>query len=144
MADFAKLQAGLNLGKSIAQLCEELRQAEFQASLAAALVIAAENDKRIADSKLAAARHELQVAEEMKRDSAALLNETLGADDCAELLHCSPEQVEELARAGEIPGLKLGRGWLFVRSDLLAYLAETAREEAQQRRAKRQPVARAP
>ena len=68
-------------------------------------------------------------------------DETIGSEDCAKLLHCTPEQVEELARAGEIPGLKLGRGWLFVRADLLAYLAEKAREEAQQRRAKRQPAA---
>jgi excisionase family DNA binding protein len=68
-------------------------------------------------------------------------DDTIGSEDCAKLLHCTPEQVEELARAGEIPGLKLGRGWLFVRADLLAYLAEKAREEAQQRRARRQPVA---
>lgn len=67
-------------------------------------------------------------------------DETIGSEDCAKLLHCTPEQVEELARAGEIPGLKLGRGWLFVRADLLAYLAEKAREEAQQRRARRQPA----
>ena len=38
----------------------------------------------------------------------------------------TPEQAEELARAGEIPGLKIGRGWLFVRADLLAFLAERA------------------
>lgn len=67
-------------------------------------------------------------------------DDTIDSEDCAKLLHCTPEQVEELARAGDIPGLKLGRSWLFVRSDLLAYLAEKAREEAQQRRAKRQPV----
>ena len=66
--------------------------------------------------------------------------ETIGSEDCATLLHCTPEQVEELARAGEIPGLKLGRSWLFVRADLLAYLAEKARAEAQERRAKRQPA----
>lgn len=59
--------------------------------------------------------------------------------DCASLLRCTTEQVEELARAGEIPGLKIGRSWLFVRSDLLAYLAEKARREADERRAKRQP-----
>ena len=64
--------------------------------------------------------------------------ETMNAEECAKLLHCTPEQVEELARAGEIPGLKLGRGWLFVRTDLLSYLADKAREEAQRRRAKRQ------
>ena len=68
-------------------------------------------------------------------------SDTIGAEDCAELLLCTPAQVEELARAGEIPGLKLGRAWLFVRADLLAYLAEKARDEAQQRRAKRQPSA---
>lgn len=65
--------------------------------------------------------------------------ETIGSDECAALLRCTTEQVEELARAGEIPGLKFGRSWLFVRSDLLAYLAEKARREADERRAKRQP-----
>lgn len=71
-------------------------------------------------------------------------DETIGSEDCAKILRCTPEQVEELARAGEIPGLKLGRSWLFVRCDLLAYLAEKAREEAQQRRSKRQPTALTP
>ncbi len=70
--------------------------------------------------------------------------ETIGSEDCAKILRCTPEQVEELARAGEIPGLKLGRSWLFVRGDLLAYLAEKAREEALLRRSKRQPTALTP
>lgn len=69
------------------------------------------------------------------------MTETIDSGQCAELLRCTPEQVEELARTGEIPGLKLGRSWLFVRQDLLAYLAEKARQEAEQRRAKRQPGA---
>ncbi len=68
------------------------------------------------------------------------MSETIGSDECAALLRCTPEQVEEMARAGDIPGLKIGRSWLFMRSDLLAYLAEKAREEAQERRAKRQPT----
>ena len=65
--------------------------------------------------------------------------ETIDSAQCAELLRCTPEQVEELARTGEIPGLKLGRSWLFVRADLLAYLAEKARKEAEERRSRRQP-----
>jgi excisionase family DNA binding protein len=69
---------------------------------------------------------------------------TLGSQECAELLRCTPEQVEELARAGEIPGLKFGRSWLFVRDDLLAYLAERAREEAAKRRSKRSVGSMAP
>lgn len=46
----------------------------------------------------------------------------IDSEDCAKLLHCTPEQVEELARSGDIPGLKLGRSWLFVRADLLGSL----------------------
>ena len=65
--------------------------------------------------------------------------ETIDSAACAALLRCTSEQGEELARAGEIPGLKIGRSWLFVSSDLLAYLAEKARREADERRAKRQP-----
>lgn len=67
--------------------------------------------------------------------------ETINSQECAELMHCTSERVEEMARSGEIPGLKIGRNWLFVRGDLLAYLAEKAREEAQMRRLKRQPHA---
>ena len=67
------------------------------------------------------------------------MSDTIGSDDCAKLLFCTPELAEEMARAGDIPGLKIGRSWVFVRSDLLAYLAERARAEAQERRAKRQP-----
>lgn len=68
-----------------------------------------------------------------------MIEETIGSEGCADLLRCTPAQIEELARAGEIPGLKMGRSWLFVRADLLAYLAEKARAEAQERRAMRQP-----
>lgn len=65
--------------------------------------------------------------------------DTIDTDACAELLHCSPDQVEEMARAGDIPGLKIGRGWIFVRADLLDFLAQRARDEAADRRAKRAP-----
>lgn len=65
--------------------------------------------------------------------------ETIDAKECAQLLRCKADQVEEMARAGDIPGLKIGRGWLFVRADLLAFLAERARKEAADRRAKRSP-----
>lgn len=44
-------------------------------------------------------------------------------------------------QAGDLPGLKIGRAWLFVRHDLLAFLAEKARDEAQARRSKRSPGA---
>lgn len=66
----------------------------------------------------------------------------MGSVECSEMLGCTPQQIEDLARSGEIPGLKFGRSWLFMRDDLLVFLAEKAREEARERRAKRQPSAR--
>ena len=65
--------------------------------------------------------------------------DTIDAAECAELLRCTAGQVEEMARAGDIPGLKIGRGWLFVRADLLSFLADRARQEAAARRSKRSP-----
>ena len=70
--------------------------------------------------------------------------DTIDSDQCAELLKCTPEQVEALARDGDIPGIKIGRGWLFIRADLLAYLAERARAEAQERRQRRAGSAHTP
>ncbi|WP_120967825.1 helix-turn-helix domain-containing protein [Comamonas sp.] len=62
------------------------------------------------------------------------MTDTINADQCAQLLDCTPAKVEELARNGELPGLKIGRGWVFVKADLLAYLSERARVEAEKRR----------
>lgn len=56
--------------KTIDQLREDLRQAELWASVADALLIAAENDKRVASDRLVGARLELQLVEEVKRGEA--------------------------------------------------------------------------
>ena len=60
--------------------------------------------------------------------------DTINAEQCAELLQCTAETVEELTRKGELPGVKFGRGWIYVKTDLLAYLAEKARQDAEERR----------
>jgi excisionase family DNA binding protein len=65
----------------------------------------------------------------------------IDAQACSGMLGCTPEHVEELARTGEIPALKIGRSWRFVFDDLLAYLAEKARSEAEERRRKHQSPA---
>lgn len=65
------------------------------------------------------------------------MTDTINAEQCAKLLGCTEETVEELARKGDLPGLKFGRSWVFVRQDLLAYLAERARQEADERRSSR-------
>lgn len=62
--------------------------------------------------------------------------EVIDSEQCGKLLRCTPEHAEELARQGELPGFKIGRNWLFVRDDLLSYLAQRARAEAESRRSK--------
>lgn len=62
------------------------------------------------------------------------MTDTINATQCAELLFCDTVTIEALARKGELPGLKFGRGWVFFRADLLVYLAEQARKSAEQRR----------
>lgn len=69
--------------------------------------------------------------------------DTINAEQCAKLLGCTEETVEELTRKGDLPGLKFGRSWVFVRADLLAYLAERARLEADERRSGRANAQRA-
>lgn len=59
---------------------------------------------------------------------------TINAAQCAELLQCNEATVEELTRKGELPGIKIGRSWIYVKNDLVQYLAEKARAEAEARR----------
>ncbi|MGQ2993193.1 helix-turn-helix domain-containing protein [Variovorax sp.] len=60
-------------------------------------------------------------------DCVAASTKVITVDQCAELLHCTAERVEEMMRTGEIPGLRIGRSWIFVYPDLLHFLAEKAR-----------------
>jgi excisionase family DNA binding protein len=46
----------------------------------------------------------------------------LTADEAAELLRVSTKTVLSMARAGVLPGTKVGRSWRFLRTDLLAYV----------------------
>ena len=62
------------------------------------------------------------------------MTDVINAEQCAQLLYCTEQRIEELTRAGELPGMKYGRGWIYVKADLLAYIAERARKEAEERR----------
>ena len=48
--------------------------------------------------------------------------EILTAEDAAALLRVSTKTVLALARAGSLPGEKVGRAWRFVKRDVLAYV----------------------
>jgi hypothetical protein len=69
------------------------------------------------------------------------MTETIDAAGAAKLMRCSEAEVESESRLGNIPGLKIGRSWLFVTADLLAFLAERARSEAMERKARLAPGA---
>ena len=52
---------------------------------------------------------------------------TLGVTEAAALLRMSPDALMRKARAGIIPGAKVGRRWVFVHDDLIALIREQAK-----------------
>lgn len=48
---------------------------------------------------------------------------TVNVEQAAEILHCHPQTVMQLARKGEIRGRKIGRRWVFLVQDLLDYIS---------------------
>lgn len=50
----------------------------------------------------------------------------LGTVDAARLLNVSPGELRALAAAGDVPALRLGKGWQFSRRQLLAWFAAQA------------------
>lgn len=55
--------------------------------------------------------------------------EILASASVAEMLGCTEEQVELLARQRQLPGLKFGRGWIFPAGALLHVLNQRAIQE---------------
>jgi molybdate transport system regulatory protein len=51
--------------------------------------------------------------------------DTLSADQAAALLHVHPRRIRNLARAGKLPAVRVGRRWLFQRDRLEAMLGST-------------------
>lgn len=48
--------------------------------------------------------------------------QTLDLEGAASWLKCDPSTVQAMAAAGEIPGAKVGRQWVFVDVDLIDWL----------------------
>lgn len=63
------------------------------------------------------------------------------AEDLAEVLGCTVETVNEKAAAGDLPGIKYGRRWVFPRPALMQRLTEKAIEDAARRREPAKPAA---
>lgn len=54
------------------------------------------------------------------------MKDVLDEVEFAELLECEPTTVQEQARRGELPGVKIGRGWIFPRTAILEALHQKA------------------
>jgi hypothetical protein len=67
-----------------------------------------------------------------------LENLLVKSTELAELIDCSPERINTLAAAGELPGLKLGRSWVFPIDALSIALNDLAIKNANSR--KTEPV----
>lgn len=65
------------------------------------------------------------------------MNDILNKTQVALLLDCEESTVEEKARTRELPGVKIGRSWIFPREALLQRLNALALEKAEK------PAARA-
>lgn len=56
----------------------------------------------------------------------SISDDILSKDEVASMLDCEPSTVEEKARNHELPGVKIGRSWLFPRQALMQRLNEMA------------------
>ena len=64
-------------------------------------------------------------------------DETLSVEQVAMLLHAENETVMQYARRGELPGARIGKSWVFLRSDVLAFLRVHIDQETSERLAQR-------
>lgn len=60
--------------------------------------------------------------------------DTLNAAQAAEILFADTDTVLELARQGMLPGTKIGKCWVFLRDDVLAFLRARIEEDTKARR----------
>lgn len=57
------------------------------------------------------------------------MGDTLDSKEAAELFKLTVPEFLKLARRGEFPGINYGNKWVFLKSDLLEYLRNRAKEE---------------
>lgn len=59
------------------------------------------------------------------------MSDSFNISQCADFLHVNESTVSEMAIAGEIPGAKIGRAWVFLKEDVVSYLRnEIAKQTA--------------
>ena len=67
---------------------------------------------------------------------------TLNAEEAAALLHAESETVMQYARSGELPGTRIGKSWVFMRDDVIAFLRkQISKDTAMRLQIKTTPLA---
>jgi len=61
--------------------------------------------------------------------------ETMDLQTAAAYLGAKTETISQLARKGELPGAQIGKGWIFLREDVLDFLRKRIAAETEKRRA---------
>lgn len=61
-------------------------------------------------------------------------DETLGVEEAAALLRAETSTVMQFARRGDLPGTRIGKGWVFLREDVIAFLRQQIANDTQDRR----------
>jgi excisionase family DNA binding protein len=74
-------------------------------------------------------------------DEHAIEAPMIAVPEAAEVLQCGEERIIELLKAGDLPGLKVGRGWVIPRRAFVQRINELALIEASVKRARRMPHA---
>lgn len=62
--------------------------------------------------------------------------QTMNIQEVAAFCRAEPETIAQYARSGELPGTKMGKGWVFLLDDVVAFLRERIADETRLRRAK--------
>ena len=65
-------------------------------------------------------------------------DETLGVPEAALLLRAENETIMLYARSGELPGTRIGKSWVFLREDVLAFLRHQIKNDTEERRRNRE------
>lgn len=63
-----------------------------------------------------------------------LTPETLDIAEAAALLRAEAETIMQLARKGALPGTRIGKSWVFLREDVIAFLKEQISKDTEERR----------
>lgn len=64
------------------------------------------------------------------------MKDTYNVQECADFLNVSYNLVIRMAGDGLLPGAKIGKSWVFLRSDMIHYLRNEIRRQQSERQAR--------